>query len=67
MKEGYPNHQNSKSGSGSKLGRAKIYLSENLINRNSWSRALCYILFDFCLILGLAWHLNLTVKDWAYW
>ena len=49
------------------IKRAKIYISENIINRNSWSRALCFIILDLVLILGLLWHIKVTGEDWTYW
>ena len=51
----------------SRIQRAKIYISENLIYRNSWTRALCFICLDIILILGLLWQLNQLIRDWKYW
>lgn len=49
------------------MKRAKIFLSENAMNQNSWARTICYLTFDLILIGGLLWHISITVRDWDYW
>ena len=49
------------------IKRAQIFLSENAVRENSWTRTLCQCTFDLILIAGLAWHVWITVKDWDYW
>ena len=49
------------------LQRAQIFLSENAMRQNSWTRTLCHLFFDLVLIGGLFWHVWLTDRDWEYW
>ena len=51
----------------SRIKRAKIFLTENIINRNSWSRALCFISLDLALVLTMVYNFKQMVDDWAYW
>ena len=49
------------------IEKAKIFLSENAVRQNSWTRTLCYLSFDLLLISGLVWHIWITQRDWEYW
>lgn len=49
------------------LRRATIFLSENAVRQNSWSRTICYLFVDILLIAGFVWHLYITERDWDYW
>ena len=49
------------------IKRATIFLSENAVRQNSWTRTLCYLTFDLALIFGLVWHVWITERDWDYW
>jgi hypothetical protein len=49
------------------IQRAKVFLSENAVRQNSWTRTLCFLTFDLLLLIGLVWHLYITNRDWDYW
>ena len=49
------------------LKRATIFLSENAIRQNSWSRTICYLFVDLLLLVGFIWHIYITDRDWNYW
>ena len=49
------------------IEKAKIFLSQNAVRQNSWTRTLCYLTFDILLFIGLAWHIRITYQDWDYW
>ena len=49
------------------LEKAKIFLSENAVRQNSWTRTLCFMTFDLLLLAGLVWHIWITRRDWEYW
>lgn len=49
------------------LEKAKIFLSENAVRQNSWTRTLCFLTFDLLLLAGFVWHVWITQRDWEYW
>ena len=49
------------------IRRASIFLSENAVRQNSWTRTFCYLTVDLMLLGGLVWHLWITDRDWDYW
>ena len=54
-------------GSSDPLMRARTFLNQNAVQQNTWTRALCYLVFDTLLVVGLAWNIWLFRKDWDYW
>ena len=49
------------------IEKAKIFLTNNAVRQNTWTRTLCYLTFDLLIVAGLAWHIWLTYHDWDYW